>query len=161
MKTLYIMRHPQEELSDNNTNDSFDLGLTENGVKQLNLIAQKLKDLKLNPDLIVSSPAIHTRQTAEAIKEHLCYKKNIMYNEVLYQAFLNELVETISYTFDSVNELFIVGHNPSLAMLAYSFVQYKEEIEHSMVLKIEFNCDSWIDIESQNATLACVIKSKS
>ena len=29
-----------------------------------------------------------------------------MYNEVLYMAFVNELIETISYTFDTVDSMF-------------------------------------------------------
>ncbi len=158
MKTLYIMRHSQKKEMKNNEDDHFDLELSEKGIQQTYDIANRLKELTVYPDLIVASPAMHTRQTAQIIKEVLEHKKNVMYNEVLYQAFLNELIETISYTFDSVNELFIVGHNPSLAMLAYNFVSFKQEFDYGNVLKIEFNCNSWIDIENSNAKLIWIEK---
>jgi phosphohistidine phosphatase len=119
-------------------------------------MGERLKNLNVHPDLIVASPAKRTRVTAEIIGEYLAYHKTIMFNEVLYQAFLNELIETISYTFDTVNELFLIGHNPSLAALAYTFVNFKEEFKPCTVLKIEFNCNSWIDIEKENANLIWV-----
>lgn len=157
MKTLYIMRHPEKSVS-YIKEDNFDLKLSEHGIEQAHAMGEKLKTLNVNPDLIVASPAKRTRLAAEIISHHLEYHKNIMFNEVLYQAFLNELIETISYTFDTVNELFLVGHNPSLAALAYTFVNFKEEFKPCTVIKIEFNCHSWIDISKDNANLIWVEK---
>ena len=158
MKTLYIMRHPEKSLS-YIKEDNFDLKLSENGITQAHNMGERLKNLKVKPDLIVASPAKRTRATAEIMCDYLSYEKSIMFNEVLYQAFLNELIETISYTFDTVNELFIIGHNPSLAALAYTFVNFKEEFKPSTVLKIEFNCNSWIDIDKENARLIWIERS--
>ncbi len=155
MKTLYIMRHPEKSVS-YMKEDNFDLKLSEHGIEQAHAMGEKLKELAVQPDLIVASPAKRTRVTAEIISEYLDYHKTIMFNEVLYQAFLNELIETISYTFDTVSELFLIGHNPSLAALAYTFVNFKEEFKPCTVLKIEFNCDSWIDIDKDNANLIWV-----
>lgn len=152
MKTLYIMRHPEKSVS-YMKEDNFDLKLSEHGIEQAHTMGEKLKELGVHPDLIVASPAKRTRVTAEILSEYLDYQKTIMFNEVLYQAFLNELIETISYTFDTVSELFLIGHNPSLAALAYTFVNFKEEFKPCTVLKIEFNCDSWIDIDKDNANL--------
>ncbi len=157
MKTLYIMRHPEKSVS-YIKEDNFDLKLSEHGIEQAHKMGETLKELNVHPDLIVASPAKRTRVTAEIISEYLHYDKHIMYNEVLYQAFLNELIETISYTYDTVNELFLVGHNPSLAALAYTFVNFKDEFKPCTVLKIEFNCNSWIDIDKENAHLVWVEK---
>ena len=45
-----------------------------------------------------------------------------MLNEVLYMAFVNELIETITYTYDTVDTMLLVGHNPSLtAFSCYTF----------------------------------------
>lgn len=155
MKTLYLMRNP-ENLGNYVKEDDFDLELSKEGIKQANIMGEKLKTLGVSPDLLVASPAYRARDTANIISKYLSYEKTIMYNEVIYNAFLNELIETISYTFDIVNELFIIGHNPSLALLAHSFVNYKQELKPCTVLKIEFNCSSWIDINSDNAHLVWV-----
>lgn len=151
------MRHPEKNTS-NLKVDDFDLELSADGIQDAIAMAKRLKALKVNPDLIVSSPAYRTRSTAEILAHELEYKKNIMYNEVLYQAFLNELIETISYTFDTVQDLMIVGHNPSLTALALTFVNHKEEVMPCTVLKVAFDCNSWIDISKENAKLIWIEK---
>ena len=81
-----------------------------------------------------------------------------MYNEVLFQAFVNELLETISYTFDTIDTMLIIGHNPSLTALTIVLDIYKEEIKPGEVLKIEFDTDSWIHVEKENAKLIWIEK---
>lgn len=157
MKTLYIMRHAQKDESNPDQYD-YDVELTKKGLEDSKIIAQKLKDKSISPDLIVSSPAIRTRQTAEIVAKTLDYTKNIMYNEVIYQAFVNEIIESVTYTFDTVDSLMIVGHNPSLTALAITITNFKEEIEMGSVVKIEFDCNSWTAIEKNNARFVEVFK---
>ncbi len=152
MKRLYILRHTQKDESVQNQYD-YDIELTQKGKKDAKTIAQKLKSREILPDLIVSSPAIRTRQTSQIVAQELNYHKNIMYNEVIYQAFFNEIVESITYTFDTVNTLMIVGHNPSLTALAFTFGGFKKELKMGSVIRIDFTCNSWTDIDKNNAKL--------
>ncbi len=148
MKTLYIMRHGEKEIKDIN---DYEINLTQEGTKQVTQLSKQLKEANIKPDLILSSPSIRTRQTAQIIADELNYEKNIHYSEVLYQAFLNELIEVITYTFDNVNTLFLIGHNPSIASFVSSFVGFKQKFEMGAVLKIQFNVNSWLDIKQSNA----------
>ncbi|RXK13050.1 phosphoglycerate mutase [Halarcobacter mediterraneus] len=157
MKTLYIVRHGEKNIIDE-TVDDYDIEVTKKGLKDIENQSIKLKEKGVIPDLIVSSPAIRTRQTADIISKELNYTKNIMYNEVLYQAFMNELVESITYTFDDVNTLIIVGHNPSLTALGVSFVGLKEKILMGEIVRIDFNCNSWTEIDKSNSKLIEHIK---
>ncbi|WP_419765351.1 MAG: SixA phosphatase family protein [Arcobacter sp.] len=157
MKTLYLMRHPQKQIAKQNQDD-FDIKLSPEGIEEANKIAEGLHSLEIKPDLIVASPANRTRQTAEIVSKILEYDKNIMYNEVLFQAYVNELIETISYTFDTVNEMFLIGHNPSLTALTITLDVYREEIKPGEVLKIEFETNSWIDIDKENAKFIWIEK---
>lgn len=157
MKTLYIMRHPHKEIA-GPEQDDFDINLSQKGIEEAHLIANNLNSLKIRPDLIVASPASRTRQTAEIVSKILKYDKNIMYNEVLFQAFVNEIFETITYTFDSVDEMFLIGHNPSLTALTITLDVYREEIKPGEVLKIEFDTNSWINISKENARLIWIEK---
>ncbi len=86
MKTLYILRHAQKDESKQNEYD-YDIELSQKGIEEATSIAQKLKEKDPLPDLIVASPAIRARQTAEIVAKGIRYRKNIMYNEVIYQAF--------------------------------------------------------------------------
>lgn len=151
MKKLYIVRHTQKE--EEFTKDDYDRDLSPEGLKKGKLIAENFAKKNIPIDLIVASPAIRTKKTAEIFADALDYKKSIMYNEVLYMAFVNELFETISYTFDTVDSMLLVGHNPSLTALAITLVGFKEKFEQGAIMQIIFDCDSWIDISVENAKL--------
>ena len=151
MKKLYIVRHTQKE--EEFTKDDYDRDLSPEGLEKAKLIAENFAKKNIPIDLIVASPAIRTKKTAEIFADALDYKKSIMYNEVLYMAFVNELFETISYTFDTVDSMLLVGHNPSLTALAITLVGFKEKFEMGAIMEINFNCDSWINISKDNAQL--------
>ncbi|KAB7884830.1 SixA phosphatase family protein [Poseidonibacter ostreae] len=156
MKKLYIVRHTHKAL-EKPGQDDYDRELSQEGLEEAKLIAQKLSNTSIKTDLIVSSPAVRTRQTAEIFADILEYDKSIMYNEVLYLAFVNELLETISYTFDTVDTMILIGHNPSLTALAITLIDFKEKFEIGGVMEIEFDCNSWIDISKENAKLVSYI----
>jgi phosphohistidine phosphatase len=151
MKKLYIVRHTQKEEA--LQHDDYDRELSPEGLEKAKKIAQNFANKNLPIDLIVASPARRTKITAEIFAQALDYKKSIMFNEVLYMAFVNELFETISYTFDSVDSMLLVGHNPSLTALAITLVGFKEKFEMGAIMQINFDCDSWIDISKDNAQL--------
>ena len=152
MKKLYIVRHTNKA-EKKQGQDDYDRELSQKGLDQARQIASNLSRTISSTDLIVSSPAIRTKQTAEIFAEVLEYNKSIMYNEVLYMAFVNELIETISYTFDTVENMILIGHNPSLTALAITLVDFKEKFEIGGIMEIEFDCNSWIDISKENARL--------
>lgn len=157
MKTLYIVRHAHKDITNLNIDD-YDIQVTKKGLEDITKVSKKLKEKNVLPDLLVASPAVRTKQTAEVLAKELGYTKSIMYNEVLYQAFVNEVIESITYTFDDVNTLMIVGHNPSLTALGVTIVGLKEKILMGEVLKIEFDCNSWTSIDISNARLIYQIK---
>lgn len=152
MKRLFIVRHTEKNLDKLGEYD-YDIELSKEGLQKAKKVAQAFSKQSPKIDLIVASPAIRTRQTAEIFAKELNYQKTIMLNEVLYMAFVNELIETITYTYDTVNNMLIVGHNPSLTALALTLVGFKEKFEEGAIMQIEFACDSWIDIDKTNAKL--------
>ena len=152
MKKLYILRHTQKA-NEESSQDDYDRELSEEGINDAKSIAENFAMKNLPIDLIVASPARRTKVSAEIFADALKYNKSIMFNEVLYMAFVNELLETISYTFDTVDTMLLVGHNPSLTALAITLVDFKEKIQMGGVMEIDFDCDSWIDISKENAKL--------
>ncbi|MGM0518670.1 MAG: SixA phosphatase family protein [Campylobacterota bacterium] len=145
MKTLYIVRHAEKNIQEI-SKDDYDIPLTKRGLEDAKTMAKRLHEKKVKPDLIVSSPALRTSQTSQEYAKTLDYHKGIMYNDVLYMAYVNELIETISYTYDDVNCMILVGHNPSVTALATVISEFNKEIPMGGLVKLEFNCDSWLDI---------------
>ena len=157
MKKLYIVRHAQKE-EEFIGMDDYDRELSPEGVKEAENMAKYFASKNLPVDLIVASPATRTKKTAEIFAKALNYNKTIMLNEVLYMAFVNELIETITYTYDTVDSMLIVGHNPSLTALAVTLVGFKEKFEEGAIMQIDFNCNSWIDVDKTNAKLISYTK---
>lgn len=156
MKKLYIVRHTNKEV-EKSGQDDYDRELSQEGIDEAKKMASKLALNIPSTDLIVASPALRTKQTAEIYADILNYDKSIMYNEVLYMAFVNELLETISYTFDTVENMILIGHNPSLTALAITLVDFREKFKMGGIMEIEFDCNSWIDISKDNAKLVSYI----
>ncbi|AXX92994.1 phosphoglycerate mutase [Malaciobacter molluscorum LMG 25693] len=151
MKTLYLMRHAQKEID--NTKDDYDIELTQEGITNTINFCKKLKEKNITIDMILTSPATRAEQTAQIIAEELNYDGIITRNEVIYKAFLNELLETLSYTYDNINSLFMVGHNPAIGTLAFKLTKLRENFEMGSIARIDFDCDSWLDINEENAKL--------
>jgi probable phosphoglycerate mutase len=62
---LYLVRHGNTDSLDNKINQSLDTPLNEQGIKQANALAKRLKNESF--DLIISSSLIRAKQTAEII----------------------------------------------------------------------------------------------
>jgi len=152
MKRLFIVRHSTKNKENLNQYD-YDVKLSSKGKQKAINMAKNLANTNPNIDLIVTSPAIRTRQTAQIFAKKLGYNKTIISNEVLYKAFVNELIETISYTYDTVNTMLLVGHNPSLSALAVTLVDFQENFQEGAIMQIDFNCNSWLDIDKTNAKM--------
>lgn len=149
MKTLYVMVHPNKEIKE--LENDFFAQITSKGEEQLNKAIASLKENEIKIDLLVSSPSLICETTAMTLAKNLDIKKQVLYNEVLYQGYLEELIESINFTFHTVDSLFIIGHYPLVSNFIHHFCGYKDKLFEASIMKIEFNTSSWVDIEPENA----------
>lgn len=84
MKKIYFVRHGVTEGNENNKFQLHTIPLSEKGVRQANLIAQRLLDEKINVDVIIASPMVRASQTANIIakKSGLKVIENELYEEL-------------------------------------------------------------------------------
>jgi phosphohistidine phosphatase len=150
------MRHPQKD--DKSSSDDFFLTLTPKGEVDAHNVAKKLFTKGVNIDLIVSSPSLRTEITSMILAKELHINKKIAYNEVLYQGYLEELIESVNFTFHTVETLMLVGHNPLITNLLNHFTGYKEKINMGEIVKLEFNTSSWVEVDFSNAKLIEILK---
>ena len=152
MKKLFIIRHAKSDWQDS-TLDDYDRPLNKKGEKNAPFMGQLLKEKNIKPDIIISSPAKRTMQTAQLIAQEVGFEKNITPNQYIYEAFVTMLQETISYIYDEHETAFLVGHNPGVSALAYTYCNMKENLPTCSIVEIEFDCDSWMDASKDNAKL--------
>ncbi len=113
-RTLVLIRHAKSSWA-NPLETDFDRQLNERGKTDAPEMGKKLKTLHLIPDLIISSSAKRTRQTAKKIAKEVGYDAdNIKWEEKLYHCALAVFEEVIYGIKDSVKTVFIVAHNPGI-----------------------------------------------
>lgn len=118
MKTLYLIRHAKSDWSDPAQSD-FNRPLNHRGEKNAPFMGKRLAHASVIPDLIVSSPALRARLTAMAIADQVGYNTDtIRYEESLYLADAETIEQIIRTLPDSVQTVFLVGHNPGLTLFA-------------------------------------------
>lgn len=132
---LYVLRHAiaVERGSPGYKDDSL-RPLTEKGAKKMRRIAKGMLSLDLSLDVILSSPFIRAKQTAEIVAEAFRAKNRLEYTSHLETGGdPKKLVEAINEQYDSDSTLMLVGHEPYLSRLVSILVAGTES--PSVVLK--------------------------
>jgi phosphohistidine phosphatase len=116
---LYILRHAIAEERDENTYPDDSLRpLSAKGKKKMARIAEHLKDMGVQIDLILSSPYVRAHDTARIVLEAFdLKKKQLAFSDHLTPSgFAKDLIAEINekYPFDN---LMLVGHEPYLSDL--------------------------------------------
>ncbi|HKG53659.1 MAG TPA: phosphohistidine phosphatase SixA [Anaerolineales bacterium] len=115
---LYIIRHAiaVEEGTAGYESDS-ERPLTDKGRKKMRQIAKGLRNLGVEFDLILSSPYVRARETAEILADTLKPKKKITFTENLIPSGNPELLIGEITDNYSVDNIALVGHEPHLSNL--------------------------------------------
>ena len=107
-------------------NDS-DRPLIPKGERRLRAAAAAMKKLELSFDLILSSPFLRARQTAEIIAEELKLKKRLQFCDALTPGgSLKDLVRQLDESRPAPESVLLVGHEPSLSRLVSLLVSGDE-----------------------------------
>ena len=147
MKTLYIVRHAKSSWKYPNLDD-FERPLNKRGRKNAPLMGKVLKELKVSPDLIISSPANRAAMTARIIAGKINYPlENILYCETIYEFSESALIHIVKQIDSAVNKAMIVGHNPATNGLAnYIGDQPISNIPTAGVFCVDLDISSWAKI---------------
>jgi phosphohistidine phosphatase len=116
---LYIVRHAIAAPHGTPGIKDDDRALTDDGIKKMRQAAAGLRCLEYIPELILSSPLIRARQTADILLEKLGKGIELKIMPALAPSGIREeLFKSIASYEKSLNGLMIVGHQPSLGEIA-------------------------------------------
>lgn len=118
---LFLVRHgiAIDRLGPGMSRDS-ERNLTDEGIAEMRVVAKGLKDLGVKPDLVLSSPYLRTRETAQIIAD--AYSMEIatvdalapgVIMTALYKGIQRHLNQNPNY-----NQIVLVGHEPDMGMIA-------------------------------------------
>src|SRR5689334_13536187 len=116
---LYLLRHglAVEPGTPGFAKDA-DRPLTPKGERKLWKIAEAIEAMEITFDLILSSPYVRARQTAEIVAEALNLRKTLEFSDALVPAGnVNRLIESLNQIEPSPENVLLVGHEPYLSEL--------------------------------------------
>lgn len=143
MLELYIIRHGLAGISIQDKMADDERPLEKKGKRIMKDVAKGLKKLKISFDIVLSSPLLRAKETAEIVNDYCGNTKKIKETELLSPgASFNDLIEFLNNLKDS-KTVAIVGHEPFLSCFASyclsknnnSFINLKK----GAVIKLEIN----------------------
>lgn len=121
MRTICFVRHAKSSWEDPALVD-IDRPLSVRGKKDAPAMAQRLKELHVVPDLIVTSPAKRASGTAKFFRKAFeLPKTDFIIDLSLYDASPDDVVAVVQHLDSSKRSVFVFGHNPTLTFLANRF----------------------------------------
>jgi phosphohistidine phosphatase len=116
---LYIVRHAIAFPRGDPKFKDDDRALTEDGIKLMRQAAAGINALDWIPEIILSSPLVRARQTAEILLEVFGKKTKLKIAPALAPSGLRqELYREIESCDKTIKSLMLVGHQPSLGEMA-------------------------------------------
>lgn len=158
MKTLYLLRHAKSSWNDTSLSD-FDRPLKDRGRKAAKRIGRHLAREELRLPLMVCSPAVRARETAEIVLKNAELRVEEHFDERIYEATLGDLLQVVKEIPDKKRVVILIGHNPGFEELLEFLTGESRRMPTCALAKITFDA-SWKEIKAGDGTLEWVVTPK-
>jgi len=112
---LYFLRHGLAGQRADWHGSDFDRPLTEDGKKRMLREAAAIKKLKLDVEVIVTSPLVRAYQTAKIVARKLNLLDRLFIEELLKPGFRPDALQEIVKKYAAAGTLLLVGHEPDFS----------------------------------------------
>lgn len=150
MKTLYLIRHAKSSWDDPELGD-FERPLNKRGKKDAPNMAKRIKEKRVTPDLMISSPATRAYDTCKEFAKVLDYDKDkIKTDKRLYHANEDQILVVIrdfkDRERDDEDVVLLFGHNPGLTEFANLLLNENiDNIPTCGVVEAQLDINRWKD----------------
>ncbi|MBL8200684.1 MAG: histidine phosphatase family protein [Chromatiales bacterium] len=153
-RQLTLLRHAKSSWDDAGVKDR-DRPLNERGERDAPLMGRRLRDRGARPTLILTSPAVRARRTAQIIAREIGYPQEFLQREEeLYLASPEEIIAVIARQDSSYRDLIVCGHNPGLTELANRLTGAGiDNVPTTGVVVIGLDLPSWAGLEGAEGEL--------
>jgi phosphohistidine phosphatase len=123
-RVLWLLRHAKAVVEPPPGGGDHERPLSAKGRRDADALGRRLGedgdrlDLGAFPELVLCSTATRTRQTAERVMAELSQPPPVEYLRVLYEASPADVVEQLHAVDAAVGSVMVVGHNPTIEILA-------------------------------------------
>lgn len=159
MKKLFVLRHAKSSWADPDLAD-LDRPLNERGLHAAPFMGNVMAKEGYAPDLIISSPAIRAKHTTELVKEGGKLAAEARFEDRIYEASPQTLLQIASSLEQGVSSAMFVGHNPGIEGFVRLLTGRNEPMPTAALAVIDLNINFWPEIASGCGSLVRVIRPK-
>jgi phosphohistidine phosphatase len=152
MKTLHLLRHAKSDWSEPAVADH-DRPLNRRGKEARTIVAKHVAGWHV--DLVVCSTARRARQTAKPVIAVL--RCRVQYDEALYDAAAERLLEVVRTLSDRDESVMLVGHNPSLEDLTAMLCGQSPKYPTAALGTLDLSIQRWEEVSPGCGTLAAFV----
>ncbi len=143
MKQLWLVRHAKSDMGPPSLPD-IERVLNASGLETAAAMGGFLAGQGANPEVLIASPALRARQTAELLCRGLSYPVgNIQFEKAVYEALPETLLDVIQKVSMDVERLMLVGHNPGIASLVHMLGGSLVGMSTCTVVSMGFDSPDW------------------
>jgi len=153
-RSLVLMRHAKS---------AWDVGVEADHLRPLNrrgrstvpVIGSYLADVGFEPDLVLCSTAVRTRETLDRLLRDFAHTPTARYEQPLYLATATETLELLRHVGKRWRRVLLIGHNPGLQDLASYLVgeadravanRIADKFPTAALTLLDCSLDGWEDL---------------
>ncbi len=146
MKRLYLVRHAKSDWVDATIPD-IERPLNSRGKTDAPVMAKNLLDKGFVPQMMMSSPAVRAKTTADYFAE-IFNNDTIEVDPKLYHADIDDIINSCIHLDDKVNSIMMFCHNPGITYFANVICDANiDNVPTTGVLVIDVETDSWENLD--------------
>ena len=154
-RALYLLRHLKSSWDDPALPDR-ERPLAPRGRKAGKKVAKHLRKTGVEPELVLCSPAVRTRQTLAAVEAELGAPE-IRFVDELYHAGAETLLAALQGVDPGVDSVLLIGHNPGLLDLAVMLAgALPDELPTGALATLSFD-GAWAELEPAACELVAYV----
>jgi len=142
LKSLLILRHAKSSWDEPSLAD-IDRPLNKRGKRDAPRVGFLLREEGIVPDLILSSPALRARKTAEAVAENCGFEGEIEIQDSFYPGDPSDYLDVIGHLPDQYQSVMVVGHNPGLEELLTTLTDESVALPTAALAQVSLPIKSW------------------
>ena len=138
----------------------FDRPLKGRGRKAAPLIGERLAKEKLKSPLVICSPAVRARETAELVLKSAKLSVDQHFDDRIYEASLRDLLQVVAEIPDARQTVIMVGHNPGFEELLEFLTGEYRRMPTAALAKVKLDVESWAEVKAGEGSLELFVAPK-
>ena len=160
MKEIYVLRHAKSSWDNSNLSD-FERPLADRGISDAKKMSKFLKDMNIKIDKVLCSNAIRAKETFDLTADGFNFEiDKATYSDKLYFGDTTTIIQDLRELDESLNNILIVGHNPTLHYLVEILTNESINRFTTCNLATISHDGEWVSLNSQQCSLKSLIRPK-